>query len=91
MRPDLVVVLSPRIDHSLCFSSIAKPLHAQVFVAELAVEALGHDVLPRDAAWLRATVFKIKEIAWSIGDPVADRQRDVSTRISRKIDQATVS
>jgi len=57
MRPDFVAVLSPSTDHSFCFSSMAKLLHAQAFVAELAVEAFVYAVLPRDVAWLRATVF----------------------------------
>ena len=46
MRPDLVVVLTPALDHDLRIDSIAKPLHRQALIAELAVEGLVRAVLP---------------------------------------------
>ena len=47
MGSDLVEVPSPGLDHDLRINSVAKPLHRQALVAELAVEGLVHAVLPR--------------------------------------------
>ena len=47
MRPDLVVVPTPVLDHDLRIDTITKPLHRQALVAELAVEGFVGAVLPR--------------------------------------------
>ena len=47
MRPYVIVMTPPDFDEDACFGATAKPLHAQAFVAELAVEALIGAVLPR--------------------------------------------
>src|SRR3546814_11818810 len=46
MRPNLVVVLAPRLDHDLGFSPRPEPFEAQALVAELAVEAFAGAILP---------------------------------------------
>ena len=47
MRTDLVEMPAPGFDHGLGLGAREEPLHAQAFVAELAVEALADAVLPR--------------------------------------------
>ena len=51
MRPDLVVVLAPRLDDDLSLGPRPEPFEAQALVAELAVEALRRPILPR-LAWI---------------------------------------
>src|SRR5512134_183653 len=46
MRPHLVVVLPPRLDHDLGFCARSEPLQRQALVAELPVEALRRAILP---------------------------------------------
>lgn len=50
MRPDVVVVATPRFDADLGFDAIPKPLQRQVLIAELPVEGFVCSVLPRLAA-----------------------------------------
>jgi len=47
MRANFIEVPAPGFDHDLCLCTGQKPLHAEAFVAELAIEALHHSVLPR--------------------------------------------
>ena len=49
MRPDVVVVATPRFDADLGFEAIPKPLQRQVLIAELPVEGFVCSVLPRFA------------------------------------------
>jgi hypothetical protein len=67
MRPDLVVVLTPVLDHDLRIDSIAKPLHRQALIAELAVEGLVRAVLPR-LAWIDERRFDVL-----VSEPAQDR------------------
>ena len=46
MRPHLVVMPAPALDHHLRLGPRAEPLQAQALVAELAVEALRRAILP---------------------------------------------
>ena len=46
MRPHLVIMPSPRLDHGLGLSPRAEPLQRQALVAEFAVEALRQAILP---------------------------------------------
>jgi len=47
MRSDFIVMPPPDFDEDTGFDPVAKPLHVQAFVAELAIEALVVAVLPR--------------------------------------------
>ena len=47
MRPHLVVIPAPILDHDLGFEAITEPLHRQAFVAEFTVEALVRAALPQ--------------------------------------------
>ena len=47
MRPDVVVVATPRFDADLGFDAMPKPLQRQVLIAELPVEGFVCSVLPR--------------------------------------------
>jgi hypothetical protein len=47
MRPDVVVVATPRFDADLGFEAIPKPLQRQVLISELPVEGFVRSVLPR--------------------------------------------
>ena len=51
VRANLIVVAAPRFDHDLGLGAREEPLHAQALVAELAVEAFVHAILPR-FAWI---------------------------------------
>ena len=46
MRPDLIVLFEPLIDHGLSLSGCAKPFGIENFSAKRAVEALVISVLP---------------------------------------------
>ena len=50
MRAHLVVVLPPLLDADPSLDAIPKPLHAQVLVAELAVERFVSAILPTSLA-----------------------------------------
>lgn len=47
VRPDLIVMLPPLLDHDNCFNPVSEPLHVQAFVSEFAIEALVCAILPR--------------------------------------------
>src|SRR3954471_691493 len=47
MRPHFIVMAAPRFNDHLRFASATEPLEAQALVAEAAVEAFVHTVLPR--------------------------------------------
>ena len=47
MRAHRIVVLSPTLDDDLCLGARAEPFEAKAFVAEFAIEALCHAILPR--------------------------------------------
>ena len=51
VRPYSVVMLEPQTDHDLGLGAGTKPFEAQALVAELAVEAFVHAILPR-FAWI---------------------------------------
>ena len=83
MRPHLVVVLPPRLDHNLRLGPGAEPFEAQAFVAELAVEALRGPILPGLAR------IDQRGLDTLVDDPLQQRSGDelrpiVRTQIERR-------
>ena len=78
MRPHGVEVPAPVFDDDLGLGSGAEPFETQTFIAELAVEAFVHAILP-GLAW-----FDQRRVDALIGDPFEQRARHELRAVARQ-------